>query len=92
MLPHVDPVRNVVSVTAYNEVQWNGITVRLAELEALLERTRMVEREPELEFRPHLRAEYETSVEVIRVIRDSGVTKFGFVGNDKWVVGEQPED
>jgi biopolymer transport protein ExbD len=40
--------------------------------------------EPELQFEPEPLASYELSAKVLQIIKSSGVTKFGFVGNDKY--------
>ena len=40
--------------------------------------------EPELQFEPEPQASYDLSVKVLQVIKGSGVTKFGFVGNEKY--------
>ena len=40
--------------------------------------------EPELQFQPEAYANYEVANEVIKIISDSKVTKFGFVGNENY--------
>jgi biopolymer transport protein ExbD len=40
--------------------------------------------EPELQFEPEANASYDLSARVLSLIKNSGVTKFGFVGNDKY--------
>jgi len=40
--------------------------------------------EPELQFEPEENAAYDLSVKVLNVIKGSQVTKFGFVGNEKY--------
>ena len=42
--------------------------------------------EPELQFEPEALASYELSARVLQIIKQSGVTKFGFVGNEKYRV------
>ena len=42
--------------------------------------------EPELQFEPEPEASYELSAQVLNIIKGSGVTKFGFVGNEKYRV------
>jgi biopolymer transport protein ExbD len=90
----VDPVRNLIVITSGNQVLWNGKRVTLDQLRENLERSRTLAVEPELQFVPEPQASYELSTRVLNVIRDSGVTKFGFVGNEKYRVypeaGEQP--
>ena len=42
--------------------------------------------EPEIQFEPEARASYEISARVLNLIKASGVTKFGFVGNEQYRV------
>ena len=42
--------------------------------------------EPELQFEPEANASYDLSAKVLNIIKASGVTKFGFVGNEKYGV------
>ena len=42
--------------------------------------------EPELQFEPEAEASYDLSAKVLNIIKGSGVTKFGFVGNEKYRV------
>lgn len=81
----VSPARNLIVINSRNEVLWNGNPVTLDQLAANLKRTRAFPVEPELQFEPDLRADYDVSAKVLNVIKDSNVTKFGFVGNEKFV-------
>ena len=40
--------------------------------------------EPELQFQPEEYASYEITNRVMKIITDSKVTKFGFVGNENF--------
>ena len=40
--------------------------------------------EPELQFEPEPLASYDLSAKVLQLIKVSGVTKFGFVGNERY--------
>ena len=42
--------------------------------------------EPELQFEPEAAAAYDLAAKVLNIIKQSGVTKFGFVGNEKYRV------
>jgi len=42
--------------------------------------------EPELQFQPDANASYDLSAQVLNIIKGSGVTKFGFVGNEQYRV------
>ena len=39
-----------------------------------------------LQFEPEARASYDLSAKVLNIIKASGVTKFGFVGNEQYRV------
>ena len=80
----VDPVQNKIVLTPNNEILWNGDTISMGELVRNLEITKNFEVEPELQFEPEPAASYELSAEVLDIIKVSGVTKFGFVGNEKY--------
>jgi biopolymer transport protein ExbD len=40
--------------------------------------------EPELQFEPAPDASYELAADVLNIIKGSGVTKLGFVGNERY--------
>ena len=45
----------------------------------------------EITFEPSLNADYDASVCVLEYIKKSGTTKFGFVGNEKYVTPEESQ-
>ena len=53
-------------------------------LGALLGETTMMETEPQLQFEPDANASYSLAVRTLQTIKASGVTNFGFVGNEKY--------
>lgn len=79
-----DPVRNKVVLTAQGEILWNGDRVTRDELDALLRRTTTFRTEPELQFEPEANASYDLAAKTINTIVDSGVSRFGFVGNHRY--------
>jgi len=79
-----DPVRNLVDITPDNRILWNGAGISKAELLGVLHHTRELPVEPELQFRPDGQANYALALEVTNIIKGSGVTKFGFVGNEQF--------
>jgi biopolymer transport protein ExbD len=81
---NIDPVKNKLVLTAEDRILWNGETITDAQLAATLERTRNMKPEPELQYEPEPQASYDLSAKVLQIIKASGVTKFGFVGNDKY--------
>ncbi|MCX7675840.1 MAG: biopolymer transporter ExbD [Alteraurantiacibacter sp.] len=83
-VPLPDPVINKVMITPMNQILWNGTPISPGELVYQLEQTRRFPVEPELQFEPEAQASYELSAQVLNIIKASGITKFGFVGNDKY--------
>jgi biopolymer transport protein ExbD len=82
--PPVDPIKNKVVITPSNQILWNGNAVDGPRLANLLEQTTNIDPEPELQYQPDPQAAYQLSAQVLQVIKASGVTKFGFVGNEQF--------
>lgn len=82
--PPVDPIKNKIVLTPANEILWNGNAVDAGTLVGLLEQTKGINPEPELQFEPEAQASYQLSAQTLNIIKASGVTKFGFVGNEKY--------
>ena len=80
----VDPIVNKIVLTPNGEILWNADSINQNELTRNLAETLRFEVEPELQFEPEANASYELSAQVLNIIKASGVTKFGFVGNDKY--------
>jgi biopolymer transport protein ExbD len=82
--PPIDPIKNKVVLTAAEQILWNGNQLTEGELIATLSESLKLVPEPELQFEPEPLASYELSARVLNNIKNAGVTKFGFVGNDKY--------
>ena len=82
--PPVDPVKNKVVLTQDNKILWNGNEITDSQLLDNLKLSLTLPVEPELQFEPEENAAYDLSVKVLNVIKGSQVTKFGFVGNEKY--------
>ncbi|MBC2653447.1 biopolymer transporter ExbD [Novosphingobium flavum] len=80
----VEPIKNKVVLTYDNKVLWNGQEVNNGQLVALLQQTLAMKPEPELQFQPEAGASYELAAAALNIIKASGVTKFGFVGNEQY--------
>jgi len=80
----VDPIKNKIVLTPANEILWNGTPISSGELVANLQTSLTYAVEPELQFEPEANASYDLSANVLNIIKQSGVTKFGFVGNEKY--------
>ena len=87
-----DPMKNKLVITAEDQIMWNGQGISLEELRALLKTTKQMTPEPELRFEPDGKSSYEKSAKVLQVIKLSGVTKFGFVGNERHKSFEREPD
>lgn len=82
--PPVDPIKNKIVLTPTNEILWNGTPISDSELVTNLNTSKAMAVEPELQFEPDQQASYDLSIRVLNLIKISGVTKFGFVGNEKY--------
>ncbi len=82
-----DPIVNKIVLTPQNQILWNGDAIDQGELVRNLTLTRNTGAyaiEPELQYEPEANASYELAARVLNIIKASGVTKFGFVGNEKY--------
>ncbi|MGB5075917.1 MAG: biopolymer transporter ExbD [Sphingorhabdus sp.] len=82
----VDPVINKIIIMPNSEVQWNGTPVTLQQMEQFLVQTKSMNPEPELQFQPAPTAVYDTVDKALAAVKRSGITKFGFVGNEQYRV------
>ncbi|WP_120717056.1 ExbD/TolR family protein [Tsuneonella amylolytica] len=80
----IDPIKNKIVLSPTDEILWNGTPINDGELVRNLEATKAITPEPELQFEPDQQASYDLSIRVLNVIKGSGVSKFGFVGNEKY--------
>jgi biopolymer transport protein ExbD len=84
--PDVDPIKNKVVLTANGEILWNDNAINQNQLVANLQETLTFAVEPELQFEPEPNASYDLSAKVLNIVKATGVSKFGFVGNEKYRV------
>lgn len=89
--PHPDATKNKITLDARDTIRWNGFVVDRQQLSALLRQSLAMPVEPELQFEPAPNASYLMSAELMNDVRQSGVTKFGFVGNEKYRKFGAPE-
>jgi biopolymer transport protein ExbD len=88
--PPINPVKNKLVVTWDNQIVWQpgatgaGTPITQSQLVQTLESTKALPTEPELQFQPEAQASYDLSAKVLRIIKATGVTKFGFVGNERF--------
>ena len=86
----IDPIKNKLVLTQTNEILWNGAPTTQGQLVSLLAETRTLPVEPELQFEPEEYASYNIANLLLKIIKQSGVTKFGFVGNEKFATFGKP--
>ena len=79
----VNEVRNRLTISADDRTAWNGTEVNEAQLAATLRRAAAMNPEPQLEFAPDAAASYQASARALRLVKASGATNFGFVGNER---------
>ncbi|QGP80049.1 ExbD/TolR family protein [Sphingobium sp. CAP-1] len=82
--PMPDPVKNKVTIDAGGLIRWNGAAVDRLTLRRYLAATLRMPVEPELQFQPDATARYVAVDEVLADIKRSGVTKLGFIGNERY--------
>lgn len=83
--PMPDPVKNKVTIDPAGMIRWNGAAIDRLTLRRYLARSLALPVEPELQFQPDAAARYVVVDEVLADIRRSGVTKLGFVGNERYL-------
>ena len=83
--PPINPIKNVVSINAQNQVLWNGVPVSMDQLRTYLDATQQMNPIPELHLQPDATARYEIVDEVLAVTKKAKVQKMGFVGNEDYL-------
>jgi biopolymer transport protein ExbD len=83
--PPIDPVKNVVTINAQDQILWNGAPVTQPQLRAFLDTTQQMNPVPELHLQPDATARYEVVDEVLAVTKRARVQKMGFIGNEYYM-------
>ena len=89
--PEIDPIKNKLVITPEDQLLWNGEEISPGQLVTNLSDSTKMAVEPELQFEPDALASYDRSAKVLQIIKASGITKFGFVGNEKYRVFSKDE-
>jgi biopolymer transport protein ExbD len=76
--------KNKLVIMPNSQILWNGTPLDGGQLLSTLQATMAIKPEPELQFQPDPQAPYDTSAQVLNIIKGSGVTAFGFVGNEQY--------
>jgi biopolymer transport protein ExbD len=81
----IDPVKNRLTVDAQGVVRWNDAAMdRLTLRQTLARSVTTRPSEPKLQFEPTADARYVMVDELLADIRRAGVTRLGFVGNERY--------
>ena len=83
--PPINPVKNILSINAQDQVLWNGQPVSMEQLRQYLDTTQQMNPIPELHLQPDATARYELVDEVLAVTKRAHVQKMGFVGNEYYM-------
>jgi biopolymer transport protein ExbD len=83
--PPIDPIKNVLSINAQDQVLWNGAPVTMTQLRSYLDTTQQMNPVPELHLQPDATARYEVVDKVLAVTKQAHVQKMGFVGNEYYM-------
>jgi biopolymer transport protein ExbD len=83
--PPIDPIKNIVVVTAQGQILWNGAPVTKPQLRQYLDTTQQMNPTPELHLQPESTARYELVDEVLAITKQAHVQKMGFVGNEYYM-------
>ena len=83
--PPIDPVKNVVTINAQDQILWNGTPVSQQQLRTYLDQTQQINPIPELHLQPDATARYEVVDEVLAVTKRARVQKMGFIGNEYYM-------
>jgi len=83
--PPVNPIKNVLSINAQDQVLWNGGAVTMPQLRSYLDATQQMNPVPELHLQPDATARYEIVDKVLAVTKQAHVQKMGIVGNEYYM-------
>ena len=75
---------NTLAIQANDQLQWNGTPLTRDQLRLQLARSLEQDPDTSLRFEPDALASYDTSARTIALIKESGVTRFAFVGNHRY--------
>ncbi|MEZ5681151.1 MAG: biopolymer transporter ExbD [Erythrobacter sp.] len=75
---------NTVHIDAADRLYWNGNALDRQQLLNQLADAASLPEQPVVRFEPDARASYDRSAKTIALIKDSGIERFAFVGNEKY--------
>lgn len=80
----VNAEKNKITIDPAGATAWNGAPVDEVTLRQYLDQTAAMNPEPELHFQPDPQARYEAVDRTLAVVKRSGVSKLGFIGNEQY--------
>jgi biopolymer transport protein ExbD len=80
----VNRASNELAITAGNQFVWNGQSISEQVVAEELVATGRMTPQPELHLRPDANARYELVDKVLATAKRAGVTRLGFVGNERY--------
>jgi biopolymer transport protein ExbD len=80
----VDAQKNKITIDPAGQTAWNGAPVDDVTLRQYLDASAALNPEPELHFQPAPEARYDVVDRVLAVVKRSGITKLGFIGNEQY--------
>ena len=80
----INRLRNDLVMDVKGQLRWNGAEITDGQLTSALGQVAGYSIPPEVHFRPDPAARYERVDEVLAIAARSGITGFGFVGNEKY--------
>ena len=81
------PIRsdvNLIAIAADGTVSWNGVPASDADLRLELGSSRQMRPSPELHLRPDAAARHGRVDQILAMVEREGITRFGFVGNERY--------
>ncbi|WP_369026555.1 ExbD/TolR family protein [Qipengyuania sp. RANM35] len=75
---------NTVHIDESDRVFWNGLELDRQELLNQLASAAKNTDQPLVRFEPDARASYDKSARTLALIKDSGVRRFAFIGNERY--------
>jgi biopolymer transport protein ExbD len=79
-----DRAQNKIVIQQSGALLWNGTPVNYTQLATLLDQTRLIQPNPELQFEPDANARYVVVDQVMAMIERSQVGAVGFIGNERY--------
>lgn len=72
-----------LTISAGGQAYWNGEAVSRAMLQQHLDAAMAQPVEPVIRFEPDPQTSYDASVQIIAQVREAGINRFAFIGNER---------